>query len=243
MAEQIFIAAGSILHRLPSDMSPAIGVGVPLVANGLQWLVRKGGLGPGDRVLIQGPGPQGLAAALVARSAGASEVVVTGLAADTARLAFAARIGARTVVIGPDDAAGERLERVGAGFDVALDVSGSPAAIAGAPAHLRAQGTFVLAGLVGRGATVAFTTDDIVYREIRIQTVLSKDEAAIRSALALVIAQPDLAAHLDALITDAYPLEMVASAIGAVRAGLDGFVKAAVQPSLHGPARRRTESL
>jgi len=118
-------------------------------------------------------------------------------------------------------------------------VSGSPAAIASAPGHLRPRGTFVLAGLVGRGATVPIATDDLVWREIRIQAVLSKDEVAIRSALALVAGQPEIGARLDELITDVFPLDDVASAIGAVKAGLDGFVKAAVQPRLRGAARRR----
>jgi len=239
MAEQMFIAPGSILHRLPAALSAEAAVGVPLLANGLQWLVRHGGLAPGDRVLIQGWGPQGLAAALVARSAGAAEVVVTGLATDGARLAFAARSGARTVVVAADDSQSARLELVGREFDIALDVSGSPDAIAAAPAHLRSRGTFVLAGLVGRGATVPIATDELVWREIRIQAVLSKDDAAIRGALALVIGQPEIGARLDELITDVFPLDDVTSAIGAVKAGLDGFVKAAVQPGLRGPRRRR----
>jgi alcohol dehydrogenase len=241
MAEQMFIAPGSILHRLPSAMPVETAVGLPLVANGLQWLVRQGGLGPGDRVLIQGPGPQGLAAALVAKAAGASEVVVTGLASDRARLAFAERSGARAVVDGPGDSPETRLERIGREFDVALDVSGSPAAIAAAPAHLRPRGTFVLAGLIGRAATAPLATDELVFREIRIQAVLSKDDAAIRSAIALVIAQGELQARLGELITDVYSLDDAASAIGALNADLDGFVKAAVQPDLRGPARRRTE--
>ena len=241
MAEQMFIAPGSILHRLPSPMPAETAVGLPLVANGLQWLVRQGGLGPGDRVLIQGPGPQGLAAALVAKAAGASEVVVTGLATDRARLAFAERSGARAVVVGPADSPETRLERIGRGFDVALDVSGSPAAIAAVPAHLRPRGTFVLAGLIGRGATAPLATDELVFREIRIQAVLSKDDAAIRGAVALVIAHGELRARLGKLITNVYSLDDAASAIGALNAGLDGFVKGAVQPDLRGPARRRTE--
>jgi threonine dehydrogenase-like Zn-dependent dehydrogenase len=146
-------------------------------------------------------------------------------------------------VVTADDSQAARLERVGREFDIALDVSGSPNAIAAAPAHLRSRGTFVLAGLVGRGTTVPIATDELVWREIRIQAVLSKDEAAIRGALALVAGQPEIGALLDELITDVFPLDDVASAIGAVKAGLDGFVKAAVQPRLRGSARRRTPAV
>jgi alcohol dehydrogenase len=231
LAERMFIAPGSILHRIPGDLPAETAVGIPILANGIQWLVRRGGLGPGDRTLIQGCGPQGLAAALVARSVGASEVVVTGLARDAARLEFAETLGARTVVVDPGWDRDVRLEAVGTGYDVVLDVSGSAAAIAAAPEHVRAQGTFVLAGLVGRGAAVPFATDDLVYREIRVQGVLSKDEDAIRAAMALVAGDDRVAERLGALVTHVYPLESAQEAIAAIGGDLPGFVKAAVRPA------------
>jgi alcohol dehydrogenase len=230
ISEVTYIAPGSILHRLPDSIDAATGVGVPLLANGLMWLIRQGGLRAGDRVLIQGCGPQGLAAAMAASASGAADVVVTGLARDTARLAFAADVGARTVMVDPAWSREERVGAVGTGFDVVLDVSGSPEAVAGAPAHVRAQGTFVLAGLVGRDRTVALASDELVWREIRVQGVLTKDEAAIRSALGLVESHPDLARRLGRLISHTYPLEATADAILAFSAGVPGFVKAAVAP-------------
>jgi alcohol dehydrogenase len=231
LAEAMWLAPGSIVHRLPETLDVRTALAVPLLANGLQWLVRAGGAGPGDRVLVQGCGPQGLAAALIARRAGAAEVTVTGLASDGARLAFAAAAGMRTVVADPGWDRDARLAAVGSDFDVALDVSGSGPAIAGTPAHLAPQGIFVLAGLVGREGTVPFATDELVYREIRVQAVLSKDEAAIRIALAAVLSDPELAGRAAALTTHIFPLDRVADAIGARSAGLDGFVKAAVAPS------------
>jgi hypothetical protein len=77
---------------------------------------------------------------------------------------------------------------------------------------------------------VPFATDDLVYREIRIQPVLSQDDAASRAALATVLADPALAARVAALTTHVFPLERTGDAIGALSAGLDGFVKAAVAP-------------
>lgn len=235
MAERMYIAPGSILHRIPPEMAAEVALGVPILANALQWLVQRGGLGPGQRLLIQGCGPQGLAAALVARSVGAAEVTVTGLPSDAARLAFAAGLGARTVAIDAEWTADTRKEALGTGYDVALDVSGSRTAIASAPEHVRPRGTFVLAGLVGRGAEVAFRTDDLVYREIRIQGVLSKDEAALRSALALVESDAEVAEALGRLTTHVFPLERAADAISAASDGLDGFVKAAVRPTATAP--------
>ncbi len=230
LAEVVEVAPGSIVHRLPESISPEAALGLELLGNGYQWLIRKGGLLPGQRVLIQGCGPQGLCAALAARRLGAQEITVTGLASDTARLAFAADAGARTVVVDPEAGRDAQLEAVGRDFDVVLDVTGDPRALATAPHHLRPQGTMVLASVVGRGVEVAFRTDDLVYREIRIQAVLSKDEQALLAARALVEADADLRGRLERLVTHVFPLDEAQAAINARAAGLEGFVKAAVRP-------------
>lgn len=230
MAELMYIAAGSIVHRVPDTIAPRSAIGIPLLANGFQWLVRKGGVVAGDRVLIQGPGPQGLAAAMIARTIGAREVTVTGLASDAGRLAFAEKVGARAVMIGPGEAPDVVAQRIGNGYDVVLDVSGSAAAIAAAPGHLRPQGTFVLAGLAGRATAVPIFTDELAWKEIRIQGVLSKDDAALRSALAIARADQRILSELATLVTHVFGLTDAAAAITAAGAGLDGFVKAAVLP-------------
>lgn len=234
LAELVEVAPGSIVHRIPDSISPEATLGVELLGNGYQWLIRKGGLMPGQRVLIQGCGPQGLCAALIARRLGAREITVTGLATDGARLAFAADAGARTVVVDPDAGRKAQLDAIGADFDVVLDVSGDPRAVATAANHVRRQGTLVLASIVGTGVAVPVQTDDLAYREIRVQGVLSKDEQALLAARAIVVADDDLRQRLERLITHVFPLDGSAAAIHARDAGLDGFVKAAVRPASAG---------
>ncbi len=172
---------------------------------------------------------------MIARTSGAREVTVTGLRSDTARLRFAERIGARAVAVDPAERGDGVADRVGSGYDLVLDVSGSAVAISSAADHLRAQGTFVLAGLTGGGVSVALGTDDLVRREIRIQGVLSKDEAAIRAARALVETDSRLAEDVASLFTHVFPLAEAEAAITAFDAGLDGFVKAAVRPPERSP--------
>lgn len=233
LAEVVEVAPGSIVHRVPTSVSPVAAVGMELLANGYQWLLRKGGLLPGQRVLIQGCGPQGLCAALVAGRLGAADITVTGLAHDTARLAYAAdTAGARTLVVDPEADVASQMAAIGGGYDVVLDVTGDPRALATAAQHLRPQGTLVLASVIGRGIEVPFRTDDLVYREIRVQAVLSKDEQALLAARTLVSTDPVLHAALERLVTHVFPLEQAAAAIGARSAGLDGFVKAAVRPGI-----------
>lgn len=230
LAELVEVAPGSIVHRIPDSISPEAALGIELLGNGYQWLIRKGGLVPGQRVLIQGCGPQGLCAALVARRLGALEITVTGLVTDGARLAFAADAGVRTVVVDPDAGGEVQLDAIGSDFDVVLDVSGDPRSVATAANHVRRQGTMVLASILGADVAVPFRTDDLAYREIRVQGVLSKDEEALLAARALVEADAELRQRLEQLITHVFPLDQAATAIHARSAGLDGFVKAAVRP-------------
>lgn len=231
LAEVVEMAAGSIVHAVPDGIGPEAALGIELLGNGYQWLVRKGGLLPGQRVLIQGCGPQGLCATAVAARMGAHEITVTGLARDRARLAMAVELGARTVVVDPEAGARAQLEQIGRDFDVVLDVTGDPRAVGTASNHLRPQGTLVLASIVGRGVTVPFQTDDLAYREIRVVGVLSKDEASLLAARSLVVADAALRSKLERLITHVFPLEAAERAIHARDDGLDGFIKAAVRPA------------
>jgi threonine 3-dehydrogenase len=83
----------------------------------------------GEDVLITGAGPIGIMAAAIARQAGARYVVITDVNPD--RLKLAAKIGVTRTV----NAAGESLAQVmnelkmKEGFDVGLEMSGSPAAL------------------------------------------------------------------------------------------------------------------
>jgi threonine 3-dehydrogenase len=82
----------------------------------------------GEDVLITGAGPIGIMAAAVARFAGARHVVITDI--NPYRLALAEKVGVRLAV----DARTTRLKNVQhelgmkEGFDVGLEMSGSPAA-------------------------------------------------------------------------------------------------------------------
>src|SRR5690606_17928042 len=83
----------------------------------------------GEDVLITGAGPIGVMAAAIARHAGARYVVVTDLS--DSRLELARQAGADVVVnVGRERIAGAQ-EQLGMveGFDVALEMSGSPHAV------------------------------------------------------------------------------------------------------------------
>ncbi|MEM1234131.1 MAG: L-idonate 5-dehydrogenase [Pseudomonadota bacterium] len=99
----------------------------------------------GRRVLITGCGPIGLLAVLVARAAGALEIVATDLA--PLPLKMAADLGAEAIA-----ASGGALERFHADkgrFDVHFECSGAAVALASAIPALKPRATLVQLGLGG----------------------------------------------------------------------------------------------
>ena len=134
-SEYVYLAPGAQVHPLPDSCSMELGILVPaVVSNALRWVGDVGGVVIGSRVLIQGPGPIGLASVVVAKALGAEQVLVSGLASDATRLAMADRLGAdETLTVGPDLHADVMQLTGGEGVDVVIEVSGAVQAIAAAP--------------------------------------------------------------------------------------------------------------
>ena len=95
--------------------------------------MERAGVALADTVVVQGSGPVGLNAAVFASLAGAGRVLVIG--APAARLQAARRLGADDVlditdVPDPADRVRWARERTaGRGADVAIEASGTPAAV------------------------------------------------------------------------------------------------------------------
>ena len=112
--------------KLPDQLSTLDAALIEPLAVGLH-AVRVGGLKAGQRVLITGAGPIGLAVALWARFIGARDVVVSEPAAD--RRALAMSMGA-TAVVGVGDTLGEQFADVTGGPpDVVFECVGAPGLI------------------------------------------------------------------------------------------------------------------
>jgi alcohol dehydrogenase len=232
LAEVMYLAPGSIVHRIPRDVSAETATAAALLANGIEWLLQKGGAAIGDRIVIQGAGPQGLAATVVAAELGAREIIVTGLARDAARLELARALGAHHTIVADETDVVAEVTRLTDGqlADVVLDVTGSPLAIAASIELVRTLGTLVLAGLTGKDAVTSVKIDRLVWNEIRLQGVYVKGEAAYQKAIEFIERAGDRY-PLDRIVSHRYPLEEAEAAIlAAAGSAPDGFVKAAVVP-------------
>jgi len=133
---------------LPDAVSDEAGALMEPLSVGI-WACRKGGVGPGDRVLITGAGPIGLLAAQVARAAGATEITVADV--NPHRLEAAVGCGAtRTLKVDK-----EPLGDVGLEADVLLECSGHPDSLRDGIRALRPAGTAVVVGMgTGEEASV-----------------------------------------------------------------------------------------
>jgi threonine dehydrogenase-like Zn-dependent dehydrogenase len=123
---------------------------------------------------------------------------------NTDRLPTAAEFGARR-------SGGTVAELDRGGWDVAVDATGNPAAVADAVAHLRRTGRLALLGVASSAATFAFAPFDVVARELTIVGINSVRHTFGRAARLL----PSLPARL--LHDDPLPLADAGAAIERVR--------------------------
>lgn len=138
-AEQV-VVHGAFAHPVPDAIGDDAAALLEPLSVGL-WACRKGGVGPGSRVLVTGAGPIGLVAVQAARASGAAEVMVSDV--NPARLRLAASLGA-TVAVDPVDTDLADLEP-----DVLLECSGVPSVIGDGIRALDRAGRAVLVGMGG----------------------------------------------------------------------------------------------
>jgi 5-exo-hydroxycamphor dehydrogenase len=146
------LPAGMAYFRVPQDTPPeaviAFGCAMPTMLHALE---RLGPIGFGQSVVVQGCGPVGLAAVILARHAGAGEITVIG--GPPARLKMAERLGATSVMdLAEFVDADARVEAVrdasaGRGADVVIEATGHPPAFAEGLRMVARGGRYLIVGL------------------------------------------------------------------------------------------------
>jgi threonine dehydrogenase-like Zn-dependent dehydrogenase len=238
-AEYMYLAPGTLVTPLPDDVPADVAAGwfSPL-SNAVDWLGPLGAdLQPTETIVILGPGPQGLAATLVAKERGAGTVILVGLQRDAVRLAAGRTLGADETVLADGTESVEAAVRRLTGGAMAhrvLDVSGSTVAAAMAPLLLRRRGTVTAASPISAPGDVGLPVSHMVWNQIRWQGVLSNRAVAAEPAAGLLAANAD---RLEPLITHRFTLADTSAAIDAVSASDSNAVKVVVLPPDYGPIR------
>lgn len=189
-AERQFLHANTVFHKVPAGVSPRhAALALPL-ANGIEWAYLQGGAGPGQVVVIQGPGQQGLACVVAAREAGVAMIIVTGLssATDRRRLDLALALGAHHAI---DIERSDLLETVadltdGRMADLVIDcASGGPQSVVSAIELARKRGRVILAGQK-RKPVPFFDSDRIIANFLTVKGMRGHSYASVELALQLI---------------------------------------------------------
>jgi (R,R)-butanediol dehydrogenase / meso-butanediol dehydrogenase / diacetyl reductase len=195
--------------RLPASASLADGAIVEPLAVALHG-VNMSGLKPGDKVLILGAGPIGLAVAFWARRAGAAVVVLQDVATFQQDRALA--MGATGFVAEPADPVGSAERALDGKADIVFECVGLPGLIAQAVEQVRNRGTILLLGLCTKPDT--FNSFAMLSKEVRLITSAFFTRAEYETALDALNAG---AAEPRALVTDTISIEDTPSVFEALR--------------------------
>jgi 2-desacetyl-2-hydroxyethyl bacteriochlorophyllide A dehydrogenase len=156
-ADRVLVAARNC-HVIPESVPTSAAV----LAEPLACVLHAFDMVPGTsgrRVLVYGAGTIGVLALQVARSLGAHSVDTVDL--DTDRLMVAQKLGA-TEVFAPDSL-GDQDD-----WDLVVDASGSPTAIADGLGRLQRGGTFLQLGVAPGDAVVPLSPYQVFARELTI---------------------------------------------------------------------------
>ncbi len=148
-SEGIYLKPGVKVIKLPENVPPERfiggGCGLPTAMHALE----RAQVMLGDSVVVQGSGPVGLNAAILAQLSGATQVIVVG--APQVRLEAALAIGADAVLNIEEHDSGERMKIVqelagGRGADITIEATGKPLAVREGMRMTRDNGRFVVVG-------------------------------------------------------------------------------------------------
>ena len=201
------------VHRAPDGLRrDVLSLNNPM-SNAVRWGYERGRIQMGELVLISGPGQRGLLAVVVARTAGAGLIIVTGTAKDRERLALARELGAHaTIVVDEEDPVARARDLTGGyGVDLVLDVSaGALDPILQAVEMVRPGGRIVLAGLKHGKQLHGLVPDKLVMKEITLEGVLSSSWTSFEQSLALLSRHE---AELVKLCTHAFTIDQAETAL------------------------------
>jgi L-iditol 2-dehydrogenase len=197
------------VHRLRPDTDLRLAALAEPLAVAAHALVERTRVAAGERVLVTGPGPIGLACLAVARHEGAA-VAVAGMPGDEARLACGTRMGADVGGGWADAALARWLDE---GVDLLVECSGAATALSRGIGSVRPGGRVVQLGLYG--GEIPVNLDQWVLREVTLIPSLSQTHGSWRVAIELLESG---ALDLGAMITGLYPLDRWADAFQAAEA-------------------------
>ena len=142
---EFFAARPEWLHKLPDGVDDAKGALIEPFTCGYYAVLRHGGVGPADTVVVSGGGTIGLVSAAAAIGMGARVIVVDPV---PLRREIAMKLGAYGTV---DSSAGNAVEAVAemtkGGADLVIEAAGHPSSLANVFDYARPEGFVSMVGI------------------------------------------------------------------------------------------------
>ncbi len=224
-AEYLYVPYGALVHRIAHQVPWRAAV----LIEPLAVAVRAASLTPfslGDTVVVVGPGAIGLLTLVVAKAAGAGQVILVGTR--PGRLALGKRLGADAVVDARGEDAGARIRSLtgGRGADAVIETAGTPAAQQASLTYARRGATVTLVGVTGDKVVPVRSDRLLTWREVRLQTSFLS-AWAYEGALNIIESGRFPLADL---VTHVFPLRRAAEALAFARDRKDECVKVVLAP-------------
>lgn len=161
---------GSNIQPLPDGINDDIGSILDPLGNAVHTTLHFDLVG--EDVLITGAGPIGMMSVAIARHVGARYIVVTDV--NDYRLTLSEVLGADREINVHRDSIEQTMEEIGIreGFDVGLEMSGSPAALHDMITHMNNGGGIALLGIPPKQAPIDW--NDIVFKGLNLQGIYGR---------------------------------------------------------------------
>lgn len=231
-SERIYLKPGVKIVPLPGAVTPerliAGGCGLPTALHA----VDRAEIRLGDNVAVQGSGPVGLNAAILARLSGAGQVIVLG---DPAlRLEMAMQFGADATISVSETSSVERVGRVreltgGRGADISIEATGVPSAVTEGFQMTRDGGRVVVVGqYTDAGETPLNPHIDLNRKHLDVRGCWGSDYSHFHRAIGLLARFGD-SVGWERMISQTFTLDETQAALEAVASGK--VVKAVISPN------------
>ena len=205
----------------PGDIDPDLGALFDPLGNAthtaLQWPV------VGEDVVVAGAGPIGIMAAAIVRHAGARRICVTDLSDE--RLALATAAGADLALNVRQGSLRDAQATMGMveGFDIGLEMSGSPAAVRELLANMNHGGRIAMLGLPSEGYAIDW--GPVITHMLTIRGIYGREMYETWYLMGSMLAtSPELRQAVLSVITHRYAAADWAQAFDTARSGQCGKV-------------------
>jgi len=218
---RFYTHAADFCHKLPDHVSLEEGALLEPLCVGVQ-ACKRAGVTLGSKVLITGAGPIGLVSMLVAKSMGATSIIMTDMVEN--RLTVAKNLGATHTIqvnasASAEDLAVEVEKSLGAKPDIAIDACGAESTIALNMLAVRSGGKICI---IGHGpAEVKVPIIKAAVREVDIRGVF-RYANCYPMALAMVASGT---VDVKKLITHNFNMEKTLEAFEVAKTGAGGAIK------------------